>query len=222
MENLNVVLTPIDQLILNSYITTMEGLADYLGEGYELVLHSLEDLDHSVIKIINGHHTGRKEGAPITDLALNMLSAMEEQNNGDFISYSTKNRFGVPLRATTIRVRGEHGRIIALLCINFYMDTPLTTLLASWGLNESDGGKSVNEYFAENPTELVNKSVANAILQVDSDPTTSPSVRNKRIICLLHDWGVFKLKNSVESVADQLMISSGTVYMHLRNYDKVK
>lgn len=38
-----------------------------------MVLHSLEDTEHSVIKIINGHHTGRTEGMPITDLALQML-----------------------------------------------------------------------------------------------------------------------------------------------------
>ena len=220
MADLNIVLTPVDVLILESYKKTMEGLADYLGEGYELVLHSLEDLDHSVIKIINGHHTGRKEGAPITDLALNMLSALEEHNGGDFISYTTKNRNGVPLKAATILVRGEHGRAIALLCMNFYLDTPLSKLLTNWGFSETDKGNAVNEYFAESPNELLDKSVADAILKVDSDPTTTPSVRNKRIICLLHDWGIFKLKSSVDRVAVQLSISSATVYLHLRNCDK--
>ena len=43
----------------------MDGLALYLGEGYEFVLHSLEDLSHSVVKIINGHYSNRKPGAPI-------------------------------------------------------------------------------------------------------------------------------------------------------------
>ena len=42
----------------------MDGLALYLGEGYEFVLHSLEDLSHSVVKIINGHYSNRKPGAP--------------------------------------------------------------------------------------------------------------------------------------------------------------
>ena len=48
----------------------MDGLALYLGEGYEFVLHSLEDLSHSVVKIINGHYSNRKPGAPITDFLL--------------------------------------------------------------------------------------------------------------------------------------------------------
>ena len=67
------VLSPTDKVILESYKILMDGLSAYLGEGYEIILHSLEDLDHSVIKIINGHYTERCEGAPITDLALTML-----------------------------------------------------------------------------------------------------------------------------------------------------
>ena len=62
-----------ERLILNSYIPVVEGLAAYLGPSYEITLHSLENLDHSVIKIMNGFHTGRSEGSPITDLALRML-----------------------------------------------------------------------------------------------------------------------------------------------------
>ena len=69
-------LTRADQKILKSYIPTLQGLAAYLGSSYEIVLHSLEDYDHSVIGIINGEHTGRRIGAPITDLALDMLDEL--------------------------------------------------------------------------------------------------------------------------------------------------
>lgn len=63
----SVELTPMDRDIINSYRQMLAGLSDYLGSGYEIVLHSLEDLNHSVISIYHGEHTGRKEGAPITD-----------------------------------------------------------------------------------------------------------------------------------------------------------
>ena len=66
-------LTKSDKLILESYKTMIEGLAKYLPNSYELVLHSLENLEESVIAIYNGEHTGRKVGAPITDLALNLV-----------------------------------------------------------------------------------------------------------------------------------------------------
>ena len=45
------ILTKADRLILDSYKPVLDGFSEYFGEGYELVLHSLEDLEHSVIKI---------------------------------------------------------------------------------------------------------------------------------------------------------------------------
>ena len=44
MKSPEVQFTPEDRLILDSYCQMLDGLAQYLGTGYELVLHSLEDL----------------------------------------------------------------------------------------------------------------------------------------------------------------------------------
>ena len=66
MKPQEVQLTLIDKMILQSYRSMVEGLGNYLGEAYEIVLHSLEDFQHSVIYISHGEHTGRKLGAPIT------------------------------------------------------------------------------------------------------------------------------------------------------------
>ena len=73
MKDHHVKLTETDREILKSYSTMLEGLSMYLGEGYELVLHSLEDYSSSAVKVIHGLHTGRTEGAPLTDLALDLL-----------------------------------------------------------------------------------------------------------------------------------------------------
>ena len=72
-------LTKIDRQILDSYASMIEGLSMYLGSVYEISLHSLEDYDHSVVKIMNGYHSGRTVGAPLTDLALNMLKRIKDQ-----------------------------------------------------------------------------------------------------------------------------------------------
>ena len=115
-------LTEIDQHILKSYGTLLDGLAGYLGEGCEIVLHSLENLDRSVIKIVNGHHTGRTVGAPITNLALEMLDEIQKDPSRTSISYFTNNKKGEPLKSATIAIRGENERIIGLLCMNFYLN----------------------------------------------------------------------------------------------------
>lgn len=49
MSEYNVPFTDEDHRILSSCVTLVEGLADYLGGGYEIVLHSLEDVEHSEV-----------------------------------------------------------------------------------------------------------------------------------------------------------------------------
>ena len=84
----------------------MDGLALYLGEGYEFVLHSLEDLSHSVVKIINGHYSNRKPGAPITDFGLNLLRDLEQKQKPEpqvYFNYQN----GTLLKSTTIPILAE-------------------------------------------------------------------------------------------------------------------
>ena len=75
---------PFDQTdfdILKSYEAVVDGLAMLIGSHCEIVLHSLQDLKCSAIRIANGEHTGRKIGSPITDLALRMLHDMTGADN---------------------------------------------------------------------------------------------------------------------------------------------
>ena len=219
MSEYNVPFTDEDHRILSSCVTLVEGLADYLGGGYEIVLHSLEDVEHSVVKIINGHHTGRTTGAPITDLALSMLSRIENENRPGYISYFSRNKKGEPLKAATIAIRGVGGRIIGLLCINLYLGTPLLDYLSE--LLPQDSSVFTAENFAQNSANAVEQKLHEAKNQVMNDASILPSMRNKEIIRLLQSRHVFELKNSVELVANGLGISVNTVYFHLRNLTKI-
>lgn len=94
-----------ERKILESCAAAMDGLALYLGEGYEFVLHSLEDLSHSVVKIINGHYSNRKPGAPITDFGLNLLRDLEQKQKPEpqvYFNYQN----GTLLKSTTIPILG--------------------------------------------------------------------------------------------------------------------
>jgi predicted transcriptional regulator YheO len=198
----------------------MEGLAAYLGNAFEFVLHDLRDLDHSVIKIVNGEHSDRKEGAPITDLALSMLKKLSEGKSSPYIAYHAKNRFGKPVKALTLAISGERNRVIGLLCINFYYDTPFSVIL------ESFFSKKQVDYVSENPIndsdELIRKALENTKAEIHTDDKILPSLKNKKIISLLYYQGIFKLKNAVNLVARDLNLTNNTVYMHIRALGKEK
>lgn len=213
MHEFEIQMTSEDYIVLESYKALLDGFADYLGSSYELVLHSLENLDCSAIKVINGFHTGRKEGAPITELALQMLQRINSLGGEDFITYHSVNSAGKPLRSATIAIRGKNKRIIGLLCINFYLDTPLSELM-----RQLTGTKdSFQETYVQNNGEMIRKAVQRATWKADSEGFGGTALRNKAIVHFLYEEGIFNIKDAVNLVADELGISKNTVYLHLRH-----
>lgn len=207
-----------EQQILESYKTVLEGLSQYLGDGYELILHSLENLDHSVIKIINGHYTGRAEGAPITNLALKMLEDIEKKNEPEALCYFNKKN-GSLLKSATIPILGEQNRIIGLLCMNFHMEASFASVFSSF-FPSANPLPSAIETFSDSVENLIAGAVDEARTRIHATPSISSSNKNKAIIHALHEKGIFNMKDSAAQVADCLGISKNTVYLHLRNLEK--
>ncbi len=210
-------LTPEDRNILNSYCHMLNGLADYLGTGYELVLHSLEDLEHSAICVLNSH-TDRSVGAPITELGLTMLERIHEreqdQDQIETVCYTSTNQEGKPLRSCTIAIRGSGNRIIGLLCINFYMDTPLSDLIQLFLPGQT---QKVSETYVQNSAEMIRNTVQRAAAEADAEGLADSTTRNREIVRKLYASGIFNIKDAVTQVADCLGISRNTVYLHLRH-----
>ena len=180
----------------------MDGLSAYLGSPYEISLHSLEDYHHSVIKICNGYHSGRSAGAPITDLALNMLKRINDNDLsaiGEYTSYSVINDSGERLKSSTIPIFGENARLIGLLCINLYLDVPASELIQS--LFNPDADKHHKERFNNNLSESILAEVAEAKAQVMHDDTVHSTNKNKEIIRILYNKGIFDIKDSYQYAA---------------------
>ena len=79
----------------------MEGIARSLGPHSEIVLHSLGDLAHSVVQIKNGYVTGREVGAPITNLALNVLAQALETHQDVIGPYRSTTANGRTVKSVT-------------------------------------------------------------------------------------------------------------------------
>lgn len=211
-------LTKVDKLILDSYASMIEGLSAYLGSVYEISLHSIEDYNHSVIKIMNGYHSGRSAGAPLTDLALNMLKRVKDQGisaSESYTSYNAISPSGERLKSSTIPILGENGRVIGILCMNLYLDSPLTEVLQTIVGNQTEQTRQEN--FANSMGDTITHAVTDARNQVMHNPSIPAANKNKELIRILYGKGIFNMKDAVVLVADALGISRNTVYMHLRN-----
>ncbi|WP_435132719.1 helix-turn-helix transcriptional regulator [Plesiomonas shigelloides] len=205
-----------DHEILNSYHAVVDGLAALIGSHCEIVLHSLEDLKHSAVRIANGEITGRTIGSPITDLALRMLHDMEDASVSR--AYFTRAKGGGALmKSITIAIRNHENRVIGLLCININLDAPFSQVLKAFMPEEARETPS-NVNFASSVDELVAQTLEFTIEEVNNDRSVSNNLKNRQIVLALYEKGIFDIKDAINQVADRLNISKHTVYLYIRQF----
>ena len=202
-----------DRAILNSYRAVVEGVSALIGNHCEIVLHSLEDLEHSAICIANGHNTNRQEGSPLTDLALKSLHNMKT----DSVSkpYFTRIINGGLMKSVTIAIRNKNQRIIGLLCININLDVPLSQFIQAL-MPSNPRGETSSVNFASSVEELVSQTVEHTIEEVNADRLVANNNKNRQIVVSLFEKGIFDIKDAINLVADRLDISRHTVYLYIR------
>lgn len=200
-----------DHAILASYFPVVDGIAALLGEHCEIVLHSLEFLEHSAIYIVNGHNTDRKIGSPITDRALWSLHHMQT----DSVSkpYFTRAKGGVMMKSVTIAIRNAKQHVIGLICINLNLDVPVSQFLSTFVAPQAEENR-VN--FASSVEELVAQTIENTISEVVNDKKVANNNKNRQIVTTLFEKGIFDIKDAINQVADRLDISRHTVYLYIR------
>ena len=220
MENTITILTDKDKAILNSYIPVAEGTAEFWGENCEVVIHNLSRLDSSVMKIVNGHLSGRQASSPISEVTLSFVNKMMANPSMRHVTYFAKNKRGEAFKASISAIEGENGNIIGLFCINFYLTVSLLSMLQNFTPSTKTEHENISETFVENAEELMLNALEEAKKSVYDNLAISSSNKNKEIVAILYQKGIFNLKDSVITIANHLGISKNTVYMHIRNMNK--
>ncbi|GAA3914111.1 MULTISPECIES: helix-turn-helix transcriptional regulator [Gibbsiella] len=207
-----------DHEILKSYESVVDGLAMLIGSYCEIVLHSLEDLKCSAVRIANGEHTGRKIGSPITDLALRMLHDMAGDDSSVSKTYFTRAKSGALMKSVTIAIRNREQRVIGLLCINMNLDVPFSQVMQTFmpPQTQEDVPSPVN--FASSVDELVAQTLEFTIEEVNADRNVANNVKNRQVVLNLYEKGIFDIKDAINQVADRLNISKHTVYLYIRQF----
>lgn len=206
-----------DHEILKSYEAVVDGLVLLIGGHCEVVLHSLEDLKCSAVRIANGEHTGRQIGSPITDLALRMLHDMAGAESNVSQAYFTRAKSGALMKSMTMAIRNREQHVIGLLCINVNLDVPFSQIMQTFMPPEiQDVSSSVN--FASSVDELVAQTLEFTLEEVNADRSVANNAKNRQIVLNLYEKGIFDIKDAINQVAERLNISKHTVYLYIRQF----
>ncbi|WP_426608258.1 helix-turn-helix transcriptional regulator [Pantoea anthophila] len=217
LDDFRVELSDKDREFLGSYARLAEMVADLVGPHCEVVIHSFESLEQSVVKIVNGHHTGRKIGSPITDMGLRMLRQFIQTGEVNSKSYFTRNRDGEILKSTTCVVAGEFNKPVGLFCVNINLSVPFPEIIKTL-MPEFSATPALKENFGTDVHEVVGSATDAAIRQVYDDPAVNMKARNKAIVYQLFENGIFEFKEATSIVAGKLNISKHAIYKYLREF----
>lgn len=194
------------------------------GPNCEVTLHSLEDMDHSVIAIENGFVTGRKVGSGMIPLIRDrliesgdgyQLDHSDDDIVGIFYSY---NQEGHPLKSIVTLIRNPQQAIIGCIEIHIDVAMPLNEFVKTF-LPSVNGGMmdEFNEHVPSDVDQLIFSTLSTAVTKANNLKEISASERNRVIVRELNDRGIFNIRGAVETVAKQLGTSRYTIYNYLRD-----
>lgn len=212
-------LTPADEAILRAVENIVDGIAATYGSSTEVVLQRLDIKNPCIMKIANPQVTGRKVGAPITNLALSKLALKEDIS----APYYTKSPQGKNLRSTTTVIRNPEGEAIGMLCINTNLDAPFQEVMKSFVppvFVQQEELPPLVETFAHTTEEMVNSTIESTHQAVLKDKNISNGKKARTLVNQLFDLGIFNFKDAPKLVAQLTGISIHTIYRHLRDCHK--
>jgi predicted transcriptional regulator YheO len=200
--------------ILAALAEVVPGLAKALGSGSEVVLHELSHPESSVVAIA-GDITGRKVGAPLTDLVLRLLR--QGRVFEDPINYPSRTPDGRPLRSSTVFVRDESGEVIGCLCINFELTRWMVAkhLIEGYCRTESLRDQA-GETFSPDVEGLLETGIQEIAAREGIPVPMMKKEHKLRVVRALDDQGLFLIKGAVDDVARFLDVSRYTVYNYLQ------
>ena len=180
-----------------------------------------------IIAIANSHISGRKLGAPLTNMALSILRDKSYERMDYHLHYYSINVNGKDLRSSTFFIK-DSGKLIGLLCINFddsryraisdhilklcHPDLFVTDVLAQ-PLPESEDDISARS----SPEKFRNSADAVALDAINRELERMGVTPEKRlqVIAALEAGGLFLLKGAVKSAAASLHCSPASVYRYI-------
>ena len=211
---------------MNKYLKRVAPLVDAIAETFgkncEAVLHDFRYPERSIVKIANGHVTGRSVGGPMTDLALRFLRGRKGSKNIDkIVGYRTQTPKGTELKSTTVFIRDDKGEAVGCLCINIdvapYQSARnfIDELCRISPYQENGEMDEVTENFDSNVDALIDEPFRQAMSKIGKPLAYMNKEDKLRIVRELKDKGFFLIKGTAKRVAKELNVSLPTIYKYL-------
>lgn len=203
-------------LLMRLLSPLVDGIAKTFGPRCEVVLHDLSNLDQSIVKIANGHVTGRTVGGLITDHGLHFLKSKSQK---DFVvNYPSRTKDGRFLKSSTVIFRDKRREPLAAVCINFDITDIINFNTAIQDIFRVQTDSERDETIETFETDVVStlSGIVDKIIRKTGKAVSSMGRDGKiEIVRELEGQGLFMIKGAIKLVAAELNVSKFAVYSYL-------
>ncbi len=199
---------------LDNFRRLAENVAALLGPSAEVVVHDLDDLQHSIV-CMAGDVTHREVGSPMTNMGLEALKRGTEISSLQG-SYQSRLPDGRTLKCSSTFLRNAAGRSVAALCINidvtqWQQAAELVAGFASTGVRDD-----LQEDYIRTVPEMIGAVVGSTLAAMDKRPEAMDGADRLEVVRVLDDRGVFLIKGALGYVSTMLGVSRATLYNYLQ------
>lgn len=197
------------------------GFAKEFGSNCEIVIHDLtvENLEHSVVHIENGHVTNRQIGDGPSKIVLETIEAIKKHPDTlqDNLGYLTKTSNGRILKSSTMYIRDERGTVCYLLSLNYDITGLISFDEAVRSLIDTEPQTQSRqpEQIVTNVTDLLDSLIDQSVALVGKPAALMNKEEKVRAIQFLNDAGAFLITKSGDKVSTYFGISKFTLYSYI-------
>ena len=180
-----------------------DGVAKAFGSRCEVSLHDLTHLERSIIKIANGHVTGRTVGSAISEHGLKQYKATED---------------GRHLKSTSMVFKNDMGQPILALTINFDVTDIVNLDMAMkdiFGITDEDFREELVDTFGGEAVSTMNGIADNVIQRAGKAIQAMTRQDRIGVVAQLEDQGFFLIKGAAKFIARKLGVAASTIYSYL-------
>ncbi|AST94513.1 helix-turn-helix transcriptional regulator [Shouchella clausii] len=206
-----------NKIILRKFIPIADMIVATFGKNCEAVIHDLTNVQSSLF-YIKGTVTGRKHGAPTTEVVLRELRKYGDEVP-DKLGFTSRTKDFRTLRSSISFIRNETGKVIGFFGINYDITafSNVCEVLSEFSAAQYLGQPSpvTDESYAENIEEIFETLIKNTLMEIGV-PIEEMGKREKMyFVQRLDEKGSFLIQGSVERIADILGVSKQTIYNYL-------
>lgn len=192
-----------------------KGLAAQFGPKCEVTVHDLTNgTENTIIAIENGHVTGRHVGDGASEVVLQALKTKDPKDN---LSYFTQTQDGRLLRSSTMYIRDENGKVIALFGINYDITelSHANSILGQFvGLPQEKSKEGIETIFSS-VNDLLDRLIEESYAFVNKPVALMTKEDKIKAIHFLDQKGAFLIKKAGDRVSKFYDISKYTLYNYM-------